>query len=38
MEAGLKDDATKELDIARLTDKVGIVGARADELFGSDLD
>ena len=38
MEAGLKDDASKELDIARLTDRVGFVGARADELFGSDLE
>jgi tRNA A-37 threonylcarbamoyl transferase component Bud32 len=38
MEAGLKDDAAKELDIARLTDRVGFVGARADELFGSDLE
>jgi len=38
MEAGMKEDASRELDTARLTDRIGVIGARAEELFGSELD
>jgi tRNA A-37 threonylcarbamoyl transferase component Bud32 len=38
LEAGLRADAAKELDVARLTDRMGLVGASAEELFGPDLD